>query len=159
LFFYRSPLFIFHSVLLLNSRLVLTTTLDDSPLFYKLWLFFELITGASSALSPLDLVLLLLTAVLVGINLLMIIKIFKHLKKNSGGLSLTIGGSAILGILVAGCSSCGFSVLSLVGLSGALSFIPFEGLGLHMLAITLLILSLFYSLKTLNLKSGCKLSN
>jgi hypothetical protein len=146
------------SVLFLNFRLVLTTIFDNNPLSYKLRLFFVLITGAYSALSPLDLILLLLTAALVGINFLMIIKIFKHLRRNSGGLSLTIGGSAILGILVAGCSTCGFSVLSLVGLSGTLSFIPFGGLGLHLLAISLLIFSLFYSLKTLNLKPECKLS-
>jgi hypothetical protein len=145
------------STLILNYRLVFLTVTGDYPLSYKLTLIFNLLQGSLTAFSATDFVLLIVTSVLVGLNVLLITKTIMKLKSQKGRLSLSVGGSAVLGLVVAGCSSCGFSVLSLLGLSASLTFIPFGGLSLHLLAIFLLLLSLIYSLRTLHYKVVCKI--
>lgn len=148
--------FIF-STLILNYRLVFQTIIGDFPLNYKLTLFFNLLQGAITAFSQIDFILLILTSVLVGLNILLIVTTITKLKSQKGRLSLSVGGSAILGIVVTGCSSCGFSILSILGLSASLAFIPFGGMGLHLLAIFLLLISLSYALRTLHYKVVCKI--
>lgn len=145
------------SVLIINYRLVLETLFSNSPVFYKFNLLLQLILGSYSALGVRDFILVILTSVIVGANILILFKTFKKLKDSNGKLSLTVGGTIVLGIFVAGSCSCGFSVLSLLGLTGALSFLPFKGLGIHLLIIALLIFSFWYSLRTYHRKVICKI--
>ena len=145
------------STLILNYRLVFQTLVGNYPITYKLTLISNLLEGSWTAFSKVDFVLLILTSILVGLNILLIAKTIIKLESQKGRLSISVGGSAILGIVVAGCSSCGFSVLSLLGLSAALSFIPFGGMGLHLLAIILLLFSFFYALRAFHYKVICKI--
>lgn len=145
------------STLILNYRLVFSTLIGDYPLTYKSTLIFNLLEGASTAFSKIDFVLLVITSILVGVNILLIIKTIIKLETQKKRLSFSVGGSAFLGIVVAGCSSCGFSIFSLLGLSASLTFVPFGGLGLHLLAIFLLLISAIYSLRTLHFKVVCKI--
>ena len=145
------------STLILNYRLIFQTLVGDYSLTYKLTLTFNLLEGAFTAFSKIDFVLLIVTSVLVGLNILLIAKTIMKLEAQKNKLSFSVGGSAILGIVVAGCSSCGFSVLSLLGLSASLTFIPFAAVGFHILAIFLLLISLVYSLRTLHYKIACKI--
>lgn len=145
------------STLILNYRLVFLTLTGDYSLSYKTTLTFNLLEGALTAFSKTDVVFLIITSVLVGLNVLLIAKTIIKLEAQKKRLSFSVGGSAILGIVVAGCSSCGFSVLSLLGLSASLTFIPLGGLGLHLLAIFFLLVSAIYSLRTLHFKVVCKI--
>lgn len=159
LFFITIASFVYFAVstLILNYRLLLITFSQNSPLSYKFSLIYSLLTGALTAFSTADQILLLVTALLVGANLLLIIKTLTKLEQQKKKINLSVGGSAILGVVVAGCSSCGFSVISLLGLSASLSFIPFGGMTLHLVAIILLIASAIYSLRTLHFEIFCKL--
>jgi hypothetical protein len=152
-----SLIYFIFSTLILNYRLVFQTLVGDYSSVYKLTLISNLITGAWTAFSRIDFILLVFTSILVGLNILLIFKTIRKLESRKGRFSISAGTGAILGIAVAGCSSCGFSVLSLLGLSASLSFIPFGGIGLHLLAIILLIFSSFYALKTLHDKVVCKI--
>ena len=145
------------STLILNYRLVFQTLVGDYSLTYKLTLTSNLLEGSWTAFSKIDFVLLIVTSILVGLNILLITKTIIKLESQKDRLSISVGGSAILGIVVAGCSSCGFSVLSLLGLSASLSFIPFGGMGLHLLAVILLLSSFSYALRTLHYKVVCKI--
>lgn len=145
------------STLILNYRLVFQTLAGNYPLNYKLTLIFNLLQGAITAFSEINFILLILTSVLVSLNIVLIAKTILNLEHQKGKLSLSVGTGSILGIVVAGCSSCGFSVISLLGLSASLSFIPFGGLGAHILVILLLLVSFIYSLKTLHYKLVCKI--
>lgn len=145
------------SVFLLNYKLVLSSIFGYYPLNFKFNILFQLLVGSYSAFSFFDFILLIITAVLVGANILLIYKTIKNLNTPGVKLSFAVGGSTVLGIFVAGCSSCGFSVLSLLGLTGALSFIPFAGLGLHLITVAFLIFSFFYSIKTYHNKIVCKI--
>jgi hypothetical protein len=151
-----SLLYFAFSTLILNYGLVYQTVAGNYPASYKLTLLFNLLEGAWTAFSGIDFLLLILTSALVGLNILLIAKTIIGIESGKGKLSLTVGGSAILGIAVAGCSSCGFSVLSLLGLSASLSFIPFGGMGIHLLTIFLLSFSFFYALRTFHYKIACK---
>jgi hypothetical protein len=117
----------------------------------------QLIIGAYSSLSLFDFILLIITSILVGFNLLFIVKIIRALINPGIKLSLAVGGSSVLGIVVAGCTSCGLSLLSLLGLAGALAYIPFGAMGLHLISIALLIFSLYYSVKNYHNRIACKI--
>lgn len=145
------------SVLLLNYRFLASSFLGNYPVLYKFKVIYILIQGSYSALSPQDFYLLIITSVLVGANIIMVIKLIRELQESKGKLSFVVGGSTLVGVVVAGCSSCGFSILSILGLAGALSFIPFGGLGLHLIIIALLIFSILYSLRTYHYKIVCKI--
>lgn len=145
------------SVLLINYRFLLATIFNPNSLSYKTDITYKLIVGAYYALGSLDFTLVVITSVLVAANFLILIKTLKGLRKGKGKLTLTVGGSTVLGVLVAGSCACGFSVLSLLGLTGALSFLPFEGVLIHILIISLLSFSLFYSLRTYHKEVVCKI--
>jgi hypothetical protein len=145
------------SVLILNYRFIQASFLGNTPFFYKFQVIYILLQGSYTAFSPLDFYLLIFTSVLVGLNVALVIKIIRELTEERSKLTLVVGGSGLVGVAVAGCTSCGFSLLSLLGLGGALSIIPFGGLGLHTIIIALLILSLLYSLKTYHYKIACKI--
>lgn len=145
------------SVLIVNYRLISSFVFGNNLIFYKLSLLKELIIGARSALGDRDFIILIFSSVLVAANTLLLFKTLKELKKERGKLSLTMGGTIILGISVAGSCSCGFSLLSVLGITGALSFLPFDGLGIHIIVIALLIFSFFYSLVNFHKKVACKI--
>ncbi len=151
-FFYFS-----FSVLILNYKLVLVTLSGQNPLTYKFTVVYQLITGSYSAFSRLDFYGLALISILVGLNVLVTAKIIKSLRGEEGKLSIVFGGSTVLGILATGCSSCGFSVISLLGITSALSIIPLRQSGLTLIVISLLSLSLYYSIITYRNKVVCRI--
>src|SRR5579872_3698784 len=125
-------LYLIFTVFLLNYRLVLAKT-DSFPLLAKVTILFSLLTGLFTAFSPVDTIIILLSSVFVGINILLITKTL-YILEHAGKMRLSIGGATLIGILSAGCSSCGFSALSVIGLSTSLSFLPFHGLELYLLS-------------------------
>lgn len=66
------------------------------------------------------------------------------------------GVGAFLGILVMGCPACSITLASYLGLSAFLSFLPWYGLEIKLLAIPLLIYANISSLKSL---TTCKIKN
>jgi|SRR5581483_9948367 len=130
---------------LLNFSLVKNTVIDATPLTFKLNLLLALLGGAWTAFSPLDRLLSFSTAVLFGANLALIISTAQKMK-DGNGIKVIFGGGTLLSIVSAGCTSCGFSLLSILGISGALS-LPFHGIELHIISLLLLFLSFFYMLR------------
>lgn len=145
------------SVLLINYRFLEAILFNSNSLSYKIDITYKLITGSYYALGNLDFTLVVITSVLVAYNFLILIKTLRGLKKAHGKLTLTVGGSTILGILVAGSCACGFSVLSLLGLTGAFSSLTFAGVLIHAFIIALLSFSLWYSLRTYHKEVVCKI--
>lgn len=146
--------FIF-SIYLLNVRLVLQTIFGNFPLLYKLTLLATLLQGVQTAFSLLEIFLLAITALFVGINIMLLIATIKKLQQQ-GQVALSVGGGALIGLMATGCTSCGLSFLAILGLSASLSFLPFHGNELHILAIILLCISLVYMLQKLQEKVYCR---
>lgn len=147
------------SVLLLSEGLVTTTLLGNYPLTYKYNLLSALVLGSQQSLGNTNLILMILTSSLVGVNLVTVFKNLKKLKKMGGKLTLSASGTAIIGIFVAGCSTCGFSVFALLGLTAAVTVFPFEGTLIGLIIIAILIVSTIYSINTLHREVYCKLDN
>ncbi len=139
---------------LMNGSLVKDTILGDFPLAYKVDLLLALLQGMWTAMNGLGLAVLILIAILTGINLTLVFQRIKQLK-SAGKLHFMVGGSSLLGIIGSGCAACGLPVLALLGLSGSVAYLPLRGTEFSIMAALLLILSFYLMIKTNNQKLAC----
>ncbi|OJI06581.1 hypothetical protein BK004_02770 [bacterium CG10_46_32] len=83
------------------------------------------------------------TVILFGVNVALAVYLFRRTKrltvKDQSGTVL--GGT--VGAFAAACPVCGAFLLSLIGVSGGLASLPFDGLELKIGSLTLIILSLW----------------
>ena len=93
------------------------------------------------------LALIVLIAVLFGMNIAALVYKIKESAKiqTSTATSTTIG--SFLAILVAGCSVCGVTIASFLGLTALVSLLPYHGLELKLLSVVLLLYSTHSLLK------------
>lgn len=139
-----------------NYRLLYDTLLGTFSLHYKLVLFFSLVAGLFTALSPIDTFLLLATSLLVGINMVLLVKAVRLLGMY-GKLHLSVGTATVVGLVATGCTSCGFSLLAVLGLGASLSFLPFKGMEIHILSVLFLFGSAIYMLLKLVRTISCRI--
>lgn len=144
------------SLFILNYKLLFHTFSGEYPLIYKLKIPITLLGGVWTAFSRIDGVILIITSILVGMNILLILKLFRVLRTEKG-VTLSFGGSAILAMVTTGCATCGFSIISFFGLFTSLTFIPFGSTILHLLSLSFLLVSFYYSLKTYHDKIVCRI--
>lgn len=91
--------------------------------------------------------LLVATALLIGVNVAMAIYHFREngVGVESGGGSLV---AVVLGTLGAGCAACGSAVLvallSVLGVTASLTFLPLDGLEFALLALVVVALSIYW---------------
>ncbi len=141
----------------MNSRLALDTLIGNYTVSYKLNLFVALILGMWSVMGGFGLTILLLTAGLTGLNLSILVQRIGELSK-TGNVHLVVGGSSLLGLATSGCAACGLPILSLLGISGSLFYLPLRGLELSYLSIVLLIISLILLAKN-KTAAECKVNS
>lgn len=103
--------------------------------------------GSFSILGARDSILIGVISFLFGLNLELVLRKIKFLKKR-GGLHITFG-AGLLSLVAAGCASCGLSFASVLGIATIVSLLPFHGLELYILSILILLASLFLNLRTL----------
>lgn len=136
-----------------NIQLLLDLVVfGDVPIASKLGILTGLYTSVITVAEPLSSVVLVTTAVLVGVNVSTLTYYVRTqdltLRRGSGSV-----GGLVLGTLGAGCASCGSAVLagvvSLFGGAGALSLLPLDGLEFSLLAVPLLLLSTFWIVRGL----------
>src|SRR5690242_9509532 len=118
-------LYVLLALSLLNYQLVTETILGPFGISYKITLLLDLLQGAWTAMSHTDFSLFILNALLVGTNIVLMVRTLSLLNNK---LHFSIGGATLIGLVTTGCTSCGFSLLSVLGLSASLSFLPFRGL-------------------------------
>ncbi len=142
------------AVFLLNTSLVLQTLYASTSVLSKLSLYTALLQSSWDAFGHTNFYLLVVTALLVGTNVTLSISLLHKMQK-LGKVSFSMGGGTFIGVFSAGCTSCGFSALSLFGLSGTVALFPLHGAELYILAISLLTLSLYYNITKLNAPIAC----
>lgn len=135
-------LYVIATVYLMNAGLVKETIFGTHSLSYKWDLLTALLVGMWITMSKLSLVLLIVVAMLTGTNLTLVVERLRTIRA-SGKMGFVVGGSSLLGIVGSGCASCGLPILAFLGLSGAIFYLPFQGLELSILAIVLLSFSLY----------------
>ncbi|MDY7082979.1 MAG: hypothetical protein SXQ77_11410 [Halobacteria archaeon] len=100
-----------------------------------------------SAYTLVQSIVLLAIALLLGVNFAVIVYHFREhgisAEKGAGGI-----GGLVLGTLGAGCAACGPAVLaalvSVFGVSGVLTLLPLDGLEFSLLAVIILVLSIYW---------------
>ncbi len=128
---------------ILNMLLPNIKTLGEvaSTLGGKRYIYFviALIQGGIDNITATSLTMLITIATLVGVMVSLItyqVKMTKMFAMHDGKAT-TIG--ALLGIAAPGCASCGVGVLSAIGLTSALTYLPFKGLEIAALSVVLLV--------------------
>jgi len=131
----------------LNVPLVVNTLSLSITTASKVEILLSLYPFVGSAYTPLQGGLLVLVAIALGINLAMLAYHFvEH------GLSLQQGGTsvvgAVLGALGAGCAACGsailLGILSVLGISTSLLWLPLDGLEFALVALVVVLLSTYW---------------
>jgi len=135
-------------VVSLNVSLVLAVVVGGSlPLGSRLTILAELYPFVGTSFSPAQGLLLVAVAGLTGVDVAMATYHFRE-----HGLNVQQGGAGaagvVLGTLGAGCAACGSAVLvgllSLLGVTGGLLFLPLEGLEFALGAVVVLTLSIYW---------------
>lgn len=144
-------------VYFLNSQLIIDSLTGPLPWGLKFSLFTSLPFATWLMMDNLEKLTFLLIALLTGINLAMILHSLSSLG-NLTNVHLAAGGNSLLAIVGNGCISCGLSVLSILGFSGVIVFLPFKGSELPYLAVILLSVSIYFMLKREYQSKACKLT-
>lgn len=143
-FFYSAT-----SLYALNYRFVLQSLNNSLPFNYKIWVLRDMLLGIGTALPTYELVLLLITSVLVGLNLALLLKEIRKLRKQ-GGIKLSAGSLLVSGVGI-GCPSCSITLLSFLGPSTSIVLLPYQTMTLQVVAIGFLLFSLYTMMKNVYL--------
>jgi hypothetical protein len=143
---------------LMNWSLFKDTLLGAYSVIYKWRILTGLLQGLVTSITPFVQILLILTALLTGINLTLVYLRLKAMRGN-GKLNIMVGGSSMLAIVGSGCAACGLPILALLGLSGSLVYLPGHGTELSVIAVLLLLTTFYYMIKSYPTEQVCKLIN
>jgi hypothetical protein len=133
----------------MNSSLSRDTLVGDYGINYKIKILTSLVQGMWTSMTPSSLIVMIIIAVLTGANLTLLfekINVFRKFDK----LEIVVGGNSLLGIAGSGCIACGLPVMSLLGLSGSLIYLPYRGAELPYISLALLSISLYLLIKNRN---------
>ena len=92
---------------------------------------------------------------LFGLNASILVQRIRMKVKIAKESSLS-GSGVLAGAFASGCPVCGSLLLPLIGVSGGLATFPFRGLELKVLAISLMIISTYFVLKSNNKCDSCE---
>jgi len=145
--------YLFSIQLILNYRLFN----NGFSLITNLSLLYSLFIGSFTSFlgEPIPFFILILNALFAGLNFVLLFKAIHGLQK--GKVHVVIGGATLFSLFTAGCASCGLSLISILGLSVSLTFLPFHGAELRIISLILLIISAYYMLKKLHEAKYCKI--
>lgn len=147
-------LYVLISVYSTNWSLVETTLFGGNSFAYIRNILWFLLVGIGSSMSAGSIGLLVIIALLTGFNLMLLIQRFQSIKA-SGGVHLIAGGGSLLALVGSGCASCGLPLLALIGLSGAVAYLPFGGMEVSFLALGLLMGSIIILLRSSRMAEVC----
>jgi hypothetical protein len=135
-------------VVSLNVTLVADVVVGGAlPLENRLTILLELFPFVGTSFGAVQGALLLVVGALSGVDVAMAVYHFRE-----HGISIRSGGTSaagiILGTLGAGCAACGSAVLlgllSLLGVTTSLLFLPLDGLEFALGAVVVLVLSIYW---------------
>lgn len=139
-----AALFVLFASVLINAKNIVSVSNAPYTLFVKVKLLFYILFGIFSALSQLDDVFLIITAILFGLNMGIVLGKLTFMRRQ--GKIGVVFGAGIVSLVSAGCAACGLSLLSVVGLGSVLAFLPFHGIEFYVISIVVLFWSLYLNL-------------
>lgn len=143
---------------LMNFQLAKDTLIGDYPISYKWNISIALFQGLGTSMTMFSLTLLILAALLTGINLTLVALRLAAMR-SGGKLHFMVGGSSLLAIVGSGCAACGLPILGLFGLTGSFLYLPFHGTEFSIAAVALLFITLYFMIATYPTAQVCKIIN
>ncbi|NIT03590.1 hypothetical protein GTO10_01480 [Candidatus Saccharibacteria bacterium] len=156
----KSPGYLLLVLVLAAALFVVYFVLNDFSLYSSaftisselkfLWeVFANHVSIVAKASGILNVLAVGLVALLGGVNLALTVLRMRKTKVFIGRASFPGFLGTFGGAFAASCSACSTALISLVGLSGGLAILPFEGLEISLLALVLLLISLYLISKSL----------
>lgn len=100
-----------------------------------------------------------LLPIVFSVNVALAVYYFNRLRGSSAPIAVGNSAGLIAGIFGIGCASCSSivaaSLLSVLGLSGSLALLPFDGMEFGVIGVALLLLSTFFMIKQLQKPLAC----
>ncbi len=163
--FIATTLVVFVIIVLSSSFPLVVSVLFtfDADVLTKFYIIVGMVGSIQTKFSGFSIFSIITVSILFGAN----ISAITYLIKNSGAVLyrksiVGAGGGAVSAILGGGCATCGTLVvaplLASVGLGGLLSLLPFGGQEFNVLALVVLLLSFWNTLKkikTMKVKKVC----
>lgn len=151
--------FLFYSLnVLVSSWSTLNGFYSTLGLFSTIKLFFILFFGFKETMMFHSFISLITISILFGILVCLLkykINLGEQINKNKLGIWGSIG--LFLGAFAPGCAACGIGLISVFGISaGVLSFLPYEGFEISLLAIVILFVAIIRLTKNMYV---CKLED
>ncbi len=161
--FFVSVLLFVLSTWLANLKLIYTVFFySEASFLKKLEVLLNLFTSIGTNFTVFAIFYTVVIAVLFGINVSMLAFYMKKNRSIAGrGGAVSLGGltSGIFGV---GCASCGTLIigplLAFFGASGVLAYLPFGGQEFGVVAILLLLFSVYLIAKKISTPAVCKVS-
>lgn len=164
--FVNKPLYLLLAGLITFLIFSLFIFVTNVPLFLQAWkvtgfaLFpkvaLNIINTILSVSGVLPLALMVSIAIVGSVNISMII--FKFIAtKSVGGLNFASFGGLVGSIFGAGCPACSTSLLSILGVSGGLSVLPFKGVEFTFIGLLVLVVSFYFISKSIIECEVCKI--
>lgn len=164
--FWNRPIYIFLAILIAFVIFSLFIFLANIPIFFQAWsvskislfpkIALNIVNTILAVSGKLQLGLMIALAFLGGINISIVI--FKiSVTKRIGGTNLA-GVSGLVGSAFGvGCPACSTSLLSVLGIGGGLSVLPFKGIEITSLGVIILLISFYFIAKSVSECEECKL--
>ncbi len=128
-------------VFVLNNSLVINTLTHKFPITYKFSVLSQLIIGYFQMFNLGHIILLLVTALLIGLNISLIFLVGKKIAI-SGKTKLSMGGTGLLSLASVGCPSCSLSVFALFGSGGGFLGLLFSSIWMQGFVVLALLISI-----------------
>lgn len=164
--FVNKPVYLLIAVFIAFAIFSLFIFITNIPIFLQAWsvgsiaLFpkvsLNIINTILSVSGELPLVLMLAVSVMGGVNISMIIFKLRATKK-IGGFNLASAGGIFGSVFGAGCPACSTSLLSILGVSGGLSVLPFKGAEFTSIGLLVLFISFYFISKSITECEACKI--
>lgn len=139
--------------------------LTNIPIFLQAWSVagFELFPKVSlniidtilAVSGKLALSLMIAISIMGGVNISMII--FRFVTTKRLGLNFVSIGGLFGSVFGAGCPACSTSLLSLVGVSGGLSVLPFKGIEITSFGLLILLVAFYFTARSISYCEECRI--
>lgn len=143
--------YVLAQIFILNNNLVMNTLTHRFPLGYKVSLLSQLVVGYFGMFNLNHLILLVATAILIGLNIALLSMAGKKISTN-GKAKLSLGGTSLISLASIGCPSCSLSIFALMGSGGGFLGLLFSSVWMQATVVLVLLISIYSSLRSYNNK-------
>ncbi len=137
---------------IINSFAIYSNIFSQNfPFLLKIKITLLMFWGNFTLFGEINTFVITVTALLVGMNIMLVTKKLAIVRSQKN--AHWTFGAGIVTLVSSSCPGCGFSLLSVTGLTAAIPGLPFHGLEFSLLTLGIISLTSVYNLRTLGIQS------